>query len=143
MTYYNIVHQIGVEAFCSAAQQSGVNGIIAPDLPVEEASQHKEAAMRYGIDTIDLSGAIGKARDSLVGFRIPCFSERNYWRTENLAGREHREHTTNRVTHSRETAISGRIRPFVAFARQAGDRQRSERGHSREHIRADRRAESG
>ena len=55
MTYYNIVHQIGVEAFCSAAQQSGVNGIIAPDLPVEEASQYKEAAMRHGIDTIFLA----------------------------------------------------------------------------------------
>jgi tryptophan synthase alpha chain len=55
MTYYNIVHQIGVEAFCSAAQQSDVNGIIAPDLPVEEASQYKEAAMRHGIDTIFLA----------------------------------------------------------------------------------------
>jgi len=56
MTYYNIVHQIGVEAFCSAAQQSGVSGIIAPDLPVEEASHYKEAAMRHGIDTIFLAG---------------------------------------------------------------------------------------
>jgi tryptophan synthase alpha chain len=55
MTYYNIVHQMGVEAFCSAAQQSGVNGVIAPDLPVEEASQYKEAAMRHGIDTIFLA----------------------------------------------------------------------------------------
>ena len=54
MTYYNIVHQMGVEAFCSAAEQSGVNGIIAPDLPIEEASPYKEAAMRHGIDTIFL-----------------------------------------------------------------------------------------
>jgi tryptophan synthase alpha chain len=55
MTYYNIVHQMGVEAFCSAAQQSGVNGVIAPDLPIEEASHYKEAAMRRGIDTIFLT----------------------------------------------------------------------------------------
>lgn len=54
MTYYNIVHQMGVEAFCGAAERSGVNGIIAPDLPVEEASSYKEAAMRHGIDTIFL-----------------------------------------------------------------------------------------
>ncbi len=55
MTYYNIVHQMGVEAFCSAAEQSGVNGVIAPDLPVEEASPYKEAAMERGIDTIFLA----------------------------------------------------------------------------------------
>ena len=55
MTYYNIVHQMGVEAFCSAAEQSGVNGIIAPDLPVEEAALYKEAATRYGLDTIFLA----------------------------------------------------------------------------------------
>jgi tryptophan synthase alpha chain len=55
MTYYNIVHQMGVEAFCSAAEQSGVNGVIAPDLPVEEAAPYKEAATRYGLDTIFLA----------------------------------------------------------------------------------------
>ena len=55
MTYYNIVHQMGVEAFCSAAEQSGVNGVIAPDLPVEEAALYKEAATRYGLDTIFLA----------------------------------------------------------------------------------------
>jgi tryptophan synthase alpha chain len=55
MTYYNIVHQMGVEAFCSTAEQSGVNGIIAPDLPIEEASAYKVAAMGHGIDTIFLA----------------------------------------------------------------------------------------
>ena len=55
MTYYNIVHQMGVEAFCRAAAQSGVNGVIAPDLPVEEAGLYKDAATRYGLDTIFLA----------------------------------------------------------------------------------------
>lgn len=55
MTYYNIVHQMGVEAFCSAAERSGVNGVIAPDLPVEEAALYKEAATRYGLDIIFLA----------------------------------------------------------------------------------------
>jgi len=55
MTYYNIVHQMGVEAFCCAAEQSGVNGIIAPDLPIEEALPYRVAAMRHGIDTIFLA----------------------------------------------------------------------------------------
>jgi tryptophan synthase alpha chain len=55
MTYYNIVHRMGVEAFCRAAEQSGVNGVIAPDLPVEEAAPYKEAATRYGLDAIFLA----------------------------------------------------------------------------------------
>jgi len=55
MTYYNIVYQMGVEAFCSAAERSGVNGVIAPDLPVEEAALYKGAATRYGLDTIFLA----------------------------------------------------------------------------------------
>jgi tryptophan synthase alpha chain len=55
MTYYNIVHQMGVEAFCSTAKKSGVNGIIAPDLPIEEAGTYKKAATCYGLDTIFLA----------------------------------------------------------------------------------------
>ena len=55
MTYYNIVHRMGIKAFCSAAEKSGVNGIIAPDLPIEEATQYKEIAMQHGLDTIFLA----------------------------------------------------------------------------------------
>jgi tryptophan synthase alpha chain len=57
MTYYNIVYQMGVKAFCRAAEQSGVNGVIAPDLPIEEAAPYKEAATRYGLDTIFLAAS--------------------------------------------------------------------------------------
>ncbi len=55
MTYYNIVYRIGVDAFCSASEKSGVNGIIAPDLPLEEAAVYKEAATGCGLDTIFLA----------------------------------------------------------------------------------------
>ncbi len=55
MTYYNIVYQMGIDAFCTASEKSGVNGVIAPDLPVEEAAPYKEAATRYGLDTIFLA----------------------------------------------------------------------------------------
>jgi len=55
MTYYNIVHQMGVKAFFSAAEQSGVNCIIAPDLPIEEATLYIEVAMRYDLDTVFLA----------------------------------------------------------------------------------------
>jgi len=55
MTYYNIVHQMGAPAFCRAAEKSGVNGIVAPDLPVEEAGPYKKAAAHCGLDTIFLA----------------------------------------------------------------------------------------
>lgn len=55
MTYYNIVYQMGIDGFCSASEKSGVNGVIAPDLPIEEAAPYKEAATRYGLDTIFLA----------------------------------------------------------------------------------------
>jgi tryptophan synthase alpha chain len=55
MTYYNIVHKMGIDAFCSVSEKSGVNGIIAPDLPVEEAAQYRESATLHGLDTIFLA----------------------------------------------------------------------------------------
>ncbi|MGZ4902553.1 MAG: tryptophan synthase subunit alpha [Halobacteriota archaeon] len=55
MTYYNIIYQMGIDAFCSACEKSGVNGIIVPDLPVEEAALYNDTATRYGLDTIFLA----------------------------------------------------------------------------------------
>lgn len=55
MTYYNPVFRIGLDTFCSLAKGSLVDGIIVPDLPVEEAGDYKEAAAKYDIDTIFLA----------------------------------------------------------------------------------------
>ncbi len=37
MTYYNVVYQFGLKAFCRQAAKAGVDGVIVPDLPVEES----------------------------------------------------------------------------------------------------------
>jgi tryptophan synthase alpha chain len=55
MTYYNIIYRAGVEAFFSASERSGVDGIIAPDLPPEDATAYLEMAKRHGLDTIFLA----------------------------------------------------------------------------------------
>ncbi len=52
MSSYNPVFAYGVEAFCRDAALAGVDGIIIPDLPPEEAGDFKEGAKRNGIDTI-------------------------------------------------------------------------------------------
>ncbi len=55
MTYYNPVFRIGLEKFFNMAKNFLVNGVIIPDLPVEEASALKEAASKFDIDTIFLA----------------------------------------------------------------------------------------
>jgi len=55
MTYYNPVFRIGLEKFCCLAKECMVDGLIVPDLPVEEASDYMETATKFGIDTIFLA----------------------------------------------------------------------------------------
>lgn len=55
MTYYNPVFRMGLEKFCGIANQCMVDGVIIPDLPVEEACDYKKAANKFGIDTIFLA----------------------------------------------------------------------------------------
>jgi tryptophan synthase alpha chain len=37
MLYYNSIHAMGAETFCKAAHAAGVDGVIVPDLPPDEA----------------------------------------------------------------------------------------------------------
>ncbi len=55
MGYFNPVVQYGVERFCKDASEAGVDGLILPDLPVEEYLAHyKELFDRYGLLNIFL-----------------------------------------------------------------------------------------
>jgi tryptophan synthase alpha chain len=54
MTYYNPVFRMGLDKFFSLAKKCMVDGVIVPDLPVEEAADYVKAAKRTGIDTIFL-----------------------------------------------------------------------------------------
>jgi tryptophan synthase alpha chain len=55
MTYYNPVYRMGLDNFFSLAKDCMVDGLIVPDLPVEEADEYKKAARAYGVDTIFLA----------------------------------------------------------------------------------------
>jgi len=52
MTYYNPVFCFGDVKFAASAAASGVDGLIIPDLPPEEAGIFMKAAVRKGLDTI-------------------------------------------------------------------------------------------
>lgn len=79
MTYYNIIRSYGVAAFAKAAARAGCDGIIAPDLSVEESGEWVGAAHRNGLDTIFLAAPtssrarIDKIASSSTGF-IYCVS---------------------------------------------------------------------
>jgi len=55
LTYYNIIYKMGLESFFALAEKSGVNGVIVPDLTIEESTEYKRAAENHGIDTIFLA----------------------------------------------------------------------------------------
>ena len=55
LTYYNPVFRMGLEKFFRLARDCEVDGLIAADLPVEEAEDYKKAAETCGIDTIFLA----------------------------------------------------------------------------------------
>ena len=54
MTYYNPVFHFGEERFVKAAMAAGVDGVIIPDLPVEESGALRRHAKAAGLSTIFL-----------------------------------------------------------------------------------------
>ena len=55
MGYFNPMMQYGVEAFCAKCQEIGVDGLIIPDLPVEEYhNQYQTIFEKYGLINVFL-----------------------------------------------------------------------------------------
>lgn len=55
LTYFNPVFRMGTEKFLQLAKNAGVDGVVIPDLPIEESATYREAAKRFGVDTIFLA----------------------------------------------------------------------------------------
>ncbi|MEW5921881.1 MAG: tryptophan synthase subunit alpha [Bacillota bacterium] len=54
MTYYNPVLTCGPELFCAEAARAGIDGMIIPDLPLEEAGIFETSACAHNLDLIYL-----------------------------------------------------------------------------------------
>lgn len=52
LSYYNLLVQYGVRRFCEDSVQRGVDGVVIPDLPADEADELITAARPVGLDTI-------------------------------------------------------------------------------------------
>lgn len=74
MAYYNTIRAMGEAAFCRKAVESGVDGLIVPDMPPEEAGGLEPAASRAGLRLIFLLAPTSTAiRRSLVAGRSKGF----------------------------------------------------------------------
>jgi len=54
LSYYNPILAMGLERFLKKARQCGVDGIVVPDLPIEESAVFRNLAMKHNIDNISL-----------------------------------------------------------------------------------------
>lgn len=54
MTYYNVFYKPGFDKFLEKAKEQGIDGLIVPDLAVEESSEFRKAAKNHALDTIFL-----------------------------------------------------------------------------------------
>lgn len=54
LSYYNTILHYGVTTFFKNISNVGVDGVIIPDLPVEESLELKKIANKYNVDTIFL-----------------------------------------------------------------------------------------
>ncbi|MHA1237817.1 MAG: tryptophan synthase subunit alpha [Candidatus Odinarchaeia archaeon] len=55
LTYYNPVFKMGLKTFFETAENAEVDGVIVPDLPVEEAYEYKVEAEKHCVNTIFLA----------------------------------------------------------------------------------------
>jgi tryptophan synthase alpha chain len=54
MTYFNPILSYGIEDFCRDSLKAGVDGLIVPDLPPEEASLLEKASLENNLDLVYL-----------------------------------------------------------------------------------------
>jgi len=62
LTYINPVFHYGYDAFFKRCRDTGLDGIIIPDLPFEEQPPVREAANKYDIDIISLIAPTSESR---------------------------------------------------------------------------------
>lgn len=74
LSYYNPILQYGLARFCADAAASGVDGVVIPDLPPDEARELIDAARSVDLDTIFLLAPTSTdARIHLVAERSTGF----------------------------------------------------------------------
>ncbi len=66
MTYANVVFSYDAERFMARCCETGIGGIILPDLPFEEKEEFSAVAKQYGIDLISLIAPTSAQRIAMI-----------------------------------------------------------------------------
>ena len=66
LTYVNPVFHYGFERFCARCEETGIDGLIIPDLPFEEKSELDAITKRHGLDVISLIAPTSEDRISRI-----------------------------------------------------------------------------
>lgn len=66
MTYANVVFSYGAERFIKKCADTGIDGIILPDVPFEEKDEFSEVAKQYGVDMISLIAPTSENRIAMI-----------------------------------------------------------------------------
>lgn len=66
MTYANVVFSYGADRFISTCKETGIDGLILPDLPYEEKEEFLPQCHKYGIDLISLIAPTSENRIAMI-----------------------------------------------------------------------------
>lgn len=66
MTYLNVLFKYGYDKFLKKAKESGISGVIVPDLPYEEKEELSSVADKYDIDVISLIAPTSESRIQMI-----------------------------------------------------------------------------
>ena len=66
MTYCNVVFSYGSARFMNRCRETGVDGLILPDLPFEEKGEFASDCDRYGVDLISLIAPTSGERIAMI-----------------------------------------------------------------------------
>ena len=107
MTYYNPVLRFGLESFCATGAKAGIDGLIIPDLPPDEAGGLDIFTRKYGLDLIYLLTPTSTAER----IRLVARKSRGFIYIVSLIG----------VTGARESLPAG-LEDFVTCVRKETDK---------------------
>jgi tryptophan synthase alpha chain len=115
LTYFNPVFRMGMENVFRLSKSFGVDGVVVPDLPVEEAEAYREVASSCGVDTIFL--AAPSTSNERLGRIVGCTSGFLYVVSHfGVTGaRETVEHSTVQLIKRVSACTNGRVPLAVGF----------------------------
>lgn len=73
MTYANVVFSYDMDRFFKNCKESGIEGIILPDVPFEEKEEFEGAAEKYGIDFISMIAPTSADRIDMIAKKARGF----------------------------------------------------------------------